>query len=301
VSGNAHLYLSKNEDGEGEVALPTHLTLADSDVDHHLAKAVRLGDERDVTRCEETLSEVKPEVLDMIVTPDVETRCHCLQLRHDLSSNWSQWEQDTFVWYNYLRHLGNKGTYVDVGIYNSEILSNTVFLDMCLGWEGLCIEMNPSHRPIFAKSQHTCKFISSCVSDGYIQAKMYNYGGFGGGETLHPDFHVPNPTDAPAVSCRPLASILKEHKMFHVDFLSLDIEGEEILAFKTFPFDEISVETLLIESVHQKDWALNYLMTMNGYQLEQQLAIDPFFVRNNSTLHNLPMPKAPPFIRESGR
>jgi hypothetical protein len=50
VSGNAHLYLSKSEDGEGEVALPTHLTLADSDVDHHLGKAVRLGDERDVVR-----------------------------------------------------------------------------------------------------------------------------------------------------------------------------------------------------------------------------------------------------------
>ncbi len=230
---------------------------------------------------------MKAEVLDMIVARDTETRCRCLQLMHDLSSNWSQWEQDTFVWHNYLRHLGNKGTYVDVDDYHPEILSNTAFLDMCLGWEGLCIEMNPSHSPIFAKSQRTCKFVSSCVSDGYMEAKMYNYGGFGGGATLHPDLHEPNPTDAPAVSCRPLASILKEHKMFHVDFLSLDIEGEEIRALKVFPFDEFSVETLLIESVHQKDWALNYLMTMNGYRLEQQLTIDSFFVRKNSTLHQL--------------
>ena len=44
VPGNAHLYLSKSEDEEGEVDLPTHLTLADSEVDHHLGTVVRLGD-----------------------------------------------------------------------------------------------------------------------------------------------------------------------------------------------------------------------------------------------------------------
>ena len=53
--GNAHL--SKSEDGQGEVAVPCHLTLADSDVNHHFGQAVRLGDERGVTRCEEALSE----------------------------------------------------------------------------------------------------------------------------------------------------------------------------------------------------------------------------------------------------
>ena len=63
---------------------------------------------------------MKAEVLDMIVARDTETRCRCLQLMHDLSSNWSQWEQDTFVWHNYLCHLGNKGTYVDVGDYDPE-------------------------------------------------------------------------------------------------------------------------------------------------------------------------------------
>ena len=216
----------------------------------------------------------------MIVARDAEQRCRCLELMHDLSFIWSQWEQDTFFWHNYLHRLGNKGTYVDVGAYHPEVLSNTALLDMCLGWEGLCIEMNPSHRPIFEQSQRTCKFISSCVLDGYMEVKMFNYGGVGGGATLHPDSGEPNPTDAPTVSCHPLASI---NKMFHVDLMSLDIEDQEIRALKAFPFDEFRVETLMIESVHQKDWALNYLMTMNGYRLEQQLAIDSFFVRKNST------------------
>ena len=34
---------------------------------------------------------------------------------------------------------------------------------------------------------------------------------------------------------------------------------------------------MVIESVHAKDWALNYLMTSNGYRLEHQFAIDSFF------------------------
>jgi hypothetical protein len=73
---------------------------------------------------------------------------------------------------------------------------------------------------------------------------MYNHEGPGGAATLHPGPPPPSerdsppqnesneapPADAPTVLCRPLASILKEHNMRHVDFLSLDIQVLTLLA-----------------------------------------------------------------------
>lgn len=171
--------------------------------------------------------------LETVVATDPEIRGRCQQFIQHRLSPWAQYEQDTFIWHNYLRQLGNNGTYVDVGAYDPLVFSNTAFLDLCLGWQGICIEMNGARKQHFERSARTCKFVGSCVSSGYFHAKMRS--------SL-----VPDPFEAsidgqhgeleetsaqahdPTVACRPLASILAEHDMYHVDFMSLDIEGHEL-------------------------------------------------------------------------
>jgi hypothetical protein len=69
-------------------------------------------------------------------------------------------EQDTFIWHNHLQRLGNNGTYVDVGAYHPYQLSNTAFLDICLGWRGLCIEMNPDRRALFEQVPEKQKLLA---------------------------------------------------------------------------------------------------------------------------------------------
>ena len=89
-------------------------------------------------------------------------------------STFSQHDQDVFVWINYLRHLGNNGTYVDVGAYDPHVFSNTAFFDICLGWTGICIEANPSRRPLFLGQTplRTCQYVDACVSDGFFEMDL---------------------------------------------------------------------------------------------------------------------------------
>ena len=232
-----------------------------------------------------------------IIATDPDTRRKCMDVIRERRSPWAQYEQDTFIWHNYLRHLGNNRTYVDVGAYAPEQISNTAFLDLCLGWRGLCVEMNDKRRPLFEESQRTCKFVAACVSDGHYTTKML------GSQEINPwSAEVLDSAHAsdskhhrePDVQCRPLASILAEHSMFDVSFMSLDIEGQELRALSVFPFEKFNIETLVLESVHVPNFALNYLMTMNGYRMEQQLAIDSFFVKRTFQLPDVSMPHVYP-------
>jgi len=101
---------------------------------------------------------------DLIVAQDDETRAMCLLVIENKISPWSQLNQDTFIFHNFLKARGNHGVYVDVGAYDPLEISNTAFFYLCLGWKGLCIELNPLSRSDFEKHR-SCTFINECVSD----------------------------------------------------------------------------------------------------------------------------------------
>lgn len=61
-----------------------------------------------------------------------------------------------------------------------------------------------------------------------------------------------------------------------------------------FPFKAFSIDAIVIETVHLHDWALNYLMTLNGFRLEHQFAIDSFFGPLSPFLSSLYLPSIPP-------
>src|SRR5277367_874876 len=75
----------------------------------------------------------------------------------------SQCGQDQFLFENFFR--GKRGgTFVDVGAYDGETFSNTLFFERHMGWNGLCIEPLPdAHAKLAATRRARC--ISVCVSD----------------------------------------------------------------------------------------------------------------------------------------
>ena len=86
------------------------------------------------------------------------------------------------------------------------------------------------------------------------------------------------------VRCRPLSTILREHGLSKVDLLSMDIEGQELKALGVFPFKDIEVDVIVVENDKVKAWALNFLMSMNGFCLEHQFMIDAVFVRRGGQI-----------------
>lgn len=125
-----------------------------------------------------TQSESTSNLAHLVVASDPDVRAMCMTLLNEKHSVWSQFNQDTFVFHNYLavslesavgidsaaalnfdqpqsvayvsglgvegwlcQSRGNAGVYVDVGAHEPLEISNTAFFDLCLGWKGLCIEM----------------------------------------------------------------------------------------------------------------------------------------------------------------
>jgi hypothetical protein len=127
----------------------------------------------------------------------------------------SQFSQDAILYYNFWAGRlanGDKGFYVDLGANDPKLISNTWFLDKCLGWKGLCIEADPILAENLQKSERTCKVVNMCAS-GERSTLPYVTKGSGG--------HVAVDKEKADVfvKCSPLSEILVEEGVQHVDFL----------------------------------------------------------------------------------
>jgi len=135
-----------------------------------------------------------------------------------------------------------KGTYVELGAFDGVRESNTRFFDVCLGWEGLLIEGNPTVYVETVKnrlSSHRMAFAPSCKKDGGI-AEFYKYSPQG------------NANDAKAtvtVPCGPLGPVLEDvFGKKGVNFFSLDVEGAEALVLSTIDFKKVFIDVMIIET-----------------------------------------------------
>lgn len=52
--------------------------------------------------------------------------------------------------------------------------------------------------------------------------------------------------------CFPLYSLLLALNQTRVDFLSLDIEGDELYVLKTIPFEKVDIRMMTVEVAHEK-------------------------------------------------
>jgi hypothetical protein len=76
----------------------------------------------------------------------------------------SQVGQDRFLFENFFYGKRN-GTFVDIGAYDGEKFSNSLFFERYMGWHGLCVEPLPSaFARLAAKRQASiCKQV--CIAD----------------------------------------------------------------------------------------------------------------------------------------
>jgi hypothetical protein len=98
-----------------------------------------------------------------------------------------------------------------LGANHPKDLSNTWFLDKCLGWKGLCIEADPNLAEELRNSERTCTVVNMCASGerGTLPYVTRNTGGHVAVEGEKADVFV---------KCALLTDILVEHGVKHVDF-----------------------------------------------------------------------------------
>lgn len=179
--------------------------------------------------------------------------------------------------------LGDKkdGYFVELGACDGVHFSNTLYFERELGWNGICIEPNPDYLENLRKNRR-CN-----VSDGLA----YSH------EDVSVSFSLcdvvsaivddnKNPfTRADRVIEKKTTTLSKIFDTFSapriIDYLSLDVEGQEYNILSTFPFDKYQFRCMTVEhnAPHtgpEMQTKIRGVLEANGYK----------YVKGNDNIHN---------------
>ena len=187
-------------------------------------------------------------------------------LRHNFTA---QYGQDAAIYYTFFAGWlasGRKGTYVDLGASRPREISNSWFFDACLGWKGLCIEADPGLAAELRQSSRTCTVVNMCAAAA-IGTTSYITQGFSGRVSEQ---------GGTKVDCAPLDEILRMHGVLEVDYLAVDIEGNEVAALAGTDWDAVPVDLVLIETMWSNEM-LDMLMHDGGFWRVADIGYVPHF------------------------
>lgn len=203
----------------------------------------------------------------------------------------SMFGQDRFV-IDALNGMRN-GFFLDSGASDGVKGSNTVVLESEFGWQGICVEPNPTFFESLRQNRR-CHCICCCLYDRNGEVEFVEADVLGGIlDEYHPSllrqarasYDVPvDDNGHPHTVCREARTVRSVLKEFGappvIDYWSLDTEGSEFAILKSFPFDEYSVRVLTVEH----NWfpvreEIREFLESRGYQRVKELWVDDCYVK----------------------
>lgn len=186
--------------------------------------------------------------------------------------NWkwffSQYNQDWFLFVNFFYKMAlqnQKGFYVESGANAAWRVSNTAFLDYCLGWKGLCIEPTIQYHDQL-RNERSCELVTNCLSD--VEGEIISLAGEMSGV-------AGDRAGAINVTCRRLDNLLRERNIYKVDLWSVDVDGYETKIMGGMDWNDSAKDSILIQTIlmEQQDLMsspctqinIDYRLTTLGY------------------------------------
>lgn len=202
---------------------------------------------------------------------------------------YSQKGQDEWV----LSVLSGKrnGYFVDLAASDGVRLSNTYTMEKFYGWSGILIEPN-THFYSLCKKNRTSTVIDAVVDEVSGETVCFRsdnmeLGGIVAEDTdnnyeIRGDQLSGGSSVLTQRNTLSLGDILSNNNAPNVmDYLSLDIEGAETRALRTFPFDEYTFLTMTIE---RPTVELENILFQNGYHFvmkSKKMGFDSFYVHES--------------------
>ncbi len=179
--------------------------------------------------------------------------------------------------------FGNKqnGFFVEVGAGNGIKISNTYFFEKNLNWKGICIEANPDYLSNLRKNRN-CDVIGALVySEENIELEFVVCEDASG---ILNEYTGPFTTKNKIIKRKSvtLQNILDYFEApLIIDYLSVDVEGNEFNVLKNFPFDKYKFRciTMAHNEPHvgvKNRIEIRVLLENNGYT----------FVKGNEDINN---------------
>lgn len=192
---------------------------------------------------------------------------------------YSQLEQDKWV------HsvLGNKenGYFIELGACDGLYLSNTLFFEENLNWIGICIEPNENYYTELIKNRK-CNTTDELIYSEKGKIVDFSYcNALSGIIDNNVGLINKNRIHSKKITTT-LADVLDKFDAPNViDYLSLDVEGQEYNILSTFNFDKYKFRCITVEhnAPHigsRQQNLIRELLEKNGYS----------FVKGNDDVHN---------------
>jgi FkbM family methyltransferase len=200
----------------------------------------------------------------------------------------SQAGQDQFLLDNFFR--GRRGgIFVDVGAYDGEKHSNTLFFERDMAWKGLCIEPLPeAHARLITTRRSINEQV--CVADfegeaDFIEAETAGEERLLSGlaERFDPR-HIERLDRANAVrtvrrvAVTQLHTLLERHGLYAIDYCSINTQGAEFSILRDLDLARFRVSVFTIANQYD-DPRLIELMRAKGYVFVASIAKDQVYRR----------------------
>lgn len=210
---------------------------------------------------------------------------------------YSQCSQDRFIFETFFKYK-KAGTFIDIGAHNGIAFSNTKFFEE-QGWKGICIEPIPEVFRELEKNRN-CICIQGCITDYEGVGQFLRVGGepemLSGLINNYDLRHLNRIRDEASrrtfgeepqiinVQCYLLNSILEKNGIFHIDYLSIDTEGNELEILKSIDFNRFLIDVIDVENNFGETTTREFLKS-KGYRFYTNVAHDDIFVRDAMNIY----------------
>ena len=145
---------------------------------------------------------------------------------------------------------GVKGFYVDVGCHHPKRGSNTYRLYKH-GWQGILVDMEEDKVLSAKLARPRDVVIKAAVSDQEERVTIYSPAAFSTNATISKEVYSNDSDFKPTTSVNTtrLDKILRENNCPQkIDFMSIDVEGNDFNVLKSFSFDEFLPLVICVEN-----------------------------------------------------
>ena len=198
-------------------------------------------------------------------------------------------------WEYVLSLTGDKrnGVFIDVGAYDGDRVSNTIYFEDILGWSGVCIEPNPNAFESLTKNRN-CICINAGVTDvedtlpfckvsGHAEmlSGFMNYVSKEHIDRINLEIsrHGGEITIIDVKTIR-LRDVIRDNNLYHIDYLSIDTEGNELNVLKSIDFNSCRIQFISAEN-NDRTPDVKHFLKEKGYDFANNICGDDIYILNN--------------------
>lgn len=204
--------------------------------------------------------------------------------------SWSQYGQDIFV--DKLFNRKHNGFFVEIGGFDGETYSNSLFFEKKREWSGLLVEANPYSYGLMVEKDRNCFMVNACISNTISSMTFIIGGPLTSVKDITSNRHrqridskaVLRTTDERwghsneniVVKCYPLMALMNTLGQTKIDYFSLDVEGAEMIILHSIDWDKLDIDVFTIETEQHREDILTF-MKSRGYKWIQTILGDDVF------------------------